>query len=231
MLITPLSLTGIVQRMRPSLDHAEWYAQDVSYQRGVVEALAEAMGIPLDPFEPGDAPETSARRSSRRSRQGSGTRCRASSRTPTPPIASTSIGGWPRTRGTSRETARASRRRSSTSWASSSGADRGTCRRRSTPRSPARRGSARRILRRSAHPLFPSARDPRGAADAGRARRGGRRRPAVDRLGDLWVLCRARAVSACVRPRSRTQWTRSCLVLYVVRAFAWVFIRSFPLRS
>jgi len=51
MLITPLALTGIVQNMHPMLDHAEWYAQDISYQRGVTEALAEAMGIELESVE------------------------------------------------------------------------------------------------------------------------------------------------------------------------------------
>ena len=56
MLITPLSLAGIVQNMRPAFDHAEWYAQDLSYQRGVVEALAEAMGIELTPYEPVEPP-------------------------------------------------------------------------------------------------------------------------------------------------------------------------------
>jgi len=51
MIITPLALAGIVQRMHPLTDHAEWYAQDISYKRGVVEAQAEAMGIELRPVE------------------------------------------------------------------------------------------------------------------------------------------------------------------------------------
>ncbi len=59
MLITPLALAGVVQRMHHSLDHAEWFAQDLSYQRGVAEALAEAMGIALEPVEPAE-PDASA---------------------------------------------------------------------------------------------------------------------------------------------------------------------------
>ncbi|MEM7412817.1 MAG: phosphotransferase family protein [Myxococcota bacterium] len=56
MLITPLALAGPVHSMHPSLDHAEWYAQDVSYQRGVAEALAEAAGIELEPYAPEEPP-------------------------------------------------------------------------------------------------------------------------------------------------------------------------------
>ena len=48
--------------MPPGLDHAEWYAQDVSYQRGVVLALAEAMGLELPPYVP-PTTEPSARQS------------------------------------------------------------------------------------------------------------------------------------------------------------------------
>lgn len=47
MLITPLALTGVVQNMVPQTDHAEWYAQDVTYKRATAEALAEAVGVTL----------------------------------------------------------------------------------------------------------------------------------------------------------------------------------------
>ncbi len=58
MLITPLALTGVVQNMVPQTDHAEWYAQDVTYKRATAEALAEAVGVDLrDPELP--PPETS----------------------------------------------------------------------------------------------------------------------------------------------------------------------------
>ncbi len=49
MLITPLALAGVVQNMVPQTDHAEWYAQDVTYKRASAEALAEAIGVPLAP--------------------------------------------------------------------------------------------------------------------------------------------------------------------------------------
>lgn len=62
MLITPLALAGVVQAMHPRTDHAEWYAQDVCYQRGTTEALAEAMGVALEPVE---LPDLGARRSDR----------------------------------------------------------------------------------------------------------------------------------------------------------------------
>lgn len=48
MLITPLALAGVVQNMVPGTDHAEWYAQDVTYKRATAEALAEALGVELD---------------------------------------------------------------------------------------------------------------------------------------------------------------------------------------
>jgi aminoglycoside phosphotransferase (APT) family kinase protein len=51
LLITPLALAGVVQRMRPSMDHAEWYAQDVNYRRATIEAVAEAIGLTLEPPE------------------------------------------------------------------------------------------------------------------------------------------------------------------------------------
>lgn len=56
MLITPLALAGVVHDMHPRTDHAEWYAQDVCYQRGTAEALAEAMGIALEPVALPDPP-------------------------------------------------------------------------------------------------------------------------------------------------------------------------------
>jgi aminoglycoside phosphotransferase (APT) family kinase protein len=51
MIITPLALVGIVQNMHPQTDHAEWYAQDISYKRGLIETVAEAMDIVLEPVE------------------------------------------------------------------------------------------------------------------------------------------------------------------------------------
>jgi aminoglycoside phosphotransferase (APT) family kinase protein len=52
MAITPLALAAIVQRMHPRTDHAEWFAQDVSYKRGTIEAVAEAIGEPLEAYTP-----------------------------------------------------------------------------------------------------------------------------------------------------------------------------------
>jgi aminoglycoside phosphotransferase (APT) family kinase protein len=49
MLITPLALAGVVQSMQPRTDHAEWYAQDVSYKRATAEALVEALGVEVEP--------------------------------------------------------------------------------------------------------------------------------------------------------------------------------------
>lgn len=57
MMITPLALSGIAQRMDPSTDHAEWYAQNLCYQRGSIEAIAEAIGLALEAPE---LPEPSA---------------------------------------------------------------------------------------------------------------------------------------------------------------------------
>jgi aminoglycoside phosphotransferase (APT) family kinase protein len=57
MIVTPLSLAGIIQHMSLSTDHAEWYAQDRSYRRALVEALAEALGVELPPV---DLPEPAA---------------------------------------------------------------------------------------------------------------------------------------------------------------------------
>jgi aminoglycoside phosphotransferase (APT) family kinase protein len=48
MIITPLALAPVVQTMHPRTDHAEWYAQDLCYQRGTIEAIAEAIGSPLE---------------------------------------------------------------------------------------------------------------------------------------------------------------------------------------
>jgi aminoglycoside phosphotransferase (APT) family kinase protein len=53
MLITPLALAGVCQNMVPQTDHAEWYAQDVTYKRATAEALGEALGVELvDPAPP-----------------------------------------------------------------------------------------------------------------------------------------------------------------------------------
>jgi aminoglycoside phosphotransferase (APT) family kinase protein len=51
MAITPLALAGMVQRMHPRTDHAEWYAQDVCYKRATAEALCEAIGVAPAPPE------------------------------------------------------------------------------------------------------------------------------------------------------------------------------------
>ena len=56
MIITPLALAGIVAQMQPRTDHAEWYAQDLCYQRGTIEAIAEAMGLELESPELPDTP-------------------------------------------------------------------------------------------------------------------------------------------------------------------------------
>lgn len=57
LLITPLALAGIVQRMHASMDHAEWYAQDLGYKRATIEAIAEAIGLELASVElPDPAP-------------------------------------------------------------------------------------------------------------------------------------------------------------------------------
>ena len=49
MLITPLALAGVCQNMVQQTDHAEWYAQDVTYKRATAEALAEALGVETSP--------------------------------------------------------------------------------------------------------------------------------------------------------------------------------------
>jgi aminoglycoside phosphotransferase (APT) family kinase protein len=49
MAITPLALAGMVQRMHPRTDHAEWFAQDVCYKRATAEALCEAIGAEREP--------------------------------------------------------------------------------------------------------------------------------------------------------------------------------------
>jgi aminoglycoside phosphotransferase (APT) family kinase protein len=48
LIITPLALAGLVQRMPTGTDHAEWYAQYATYTRATLEALAEAIGIALE---------------------------------------------------------------------------------------------------------------------------------------------------------------------------------------
>ena len=61
MIITPLALAPLVQRMHPRTDHAEWYAQDLCYRRGTIEAIAQAIALDLeapelpDPQSPNDA--------------------------------------------------------------------------------------------------------------------------------------------------------------------------------
>ncbi len=49
--ITPLSLAGLCQDMFAGTDHAEWYAETATYGRATAEALAEAVGAPLDPVD------------------------------------------------------------------------------------------------------------------------------------------------------------------------------------
>ncbi len=49
LVITPLALAGLVQQMPAGTDHAEWFAQYATYTRATLEALAEAIGLVLDP--------------------------------------------------------------------------------------------------------------------------------------------------------------------------------------
>jgi aminoglycoside phosphotransferase (APT) family kinase protein len=51
MLITPLALAPVVENLTPEMDHAEWIAQHVFYKRVTPQALAEAIGIELEPVE------------------------------------------------------------------------------------------------------------------------------------------------------------------------------------
>jgi len=49
MLTTALALAPVVQKLNPRDEHAEWLAQDVWSKCATTEAIAEAMGIVLDP--------------------------------------------------------------------------------------------------------------------------------------------------------------------------------------
>lgn len=49
MLTTALALGPVVQKLNPRDEHAEWLAQDVWSKCATAEAIAEAMGIVLDP--------------------------------------------------------------------------------------------------------------------------------------------------------------------------------------
>lgn len=49
MLTTALALGPVVQKLNPRDEHAEWLAQDVWSKCATVEAIAEAMGVTLDP--------------------------------------------------------------------------------------------------------------------------------------------------------------------------------------
>jgi aminoglycoside phosphotransferase (APT) family kinase protein len=51
MLTTALALGPAVQQMDPRDEHAEWIAQDIWSKRATAEALAEAMGIALQPIQ------------------------------------------------------------------------------------------------------------------------------------------------------------------------------------
>lgn len=51
MLTTALALAPVVQNLNPRDDHAEWIAQDVWSKRATAEALAEALGITLQPID------------------------------------------------------------------------------------------------------------------------------------------------------------------------------------
>jgi hypothetical protein len=58
MAIVPLSLAPVMENLDPRTEHAEWIAQYVFYVRTTAEALAEAMGLALEPYAPPDAPAT-----------------------------------------------------------------------------------------------------------------------------------------------------------------------------
>jgi hypothetical protein len=51
MIIVPLSLAPVMENLDARTEHAEWIAQYVCYERTTAEALAEAMGIALEPLE------------------------------------------------------------------------------------------------------------------------------------------------------------------------------------
>ncbi|HXZ85148.1 MAG TPA: phosphotransferase, partial [Myxococcota bacterium] len=58
MAIVPLSLAPVMENLDPRTEHAEWIAQYVFYVRTTTEALAESLGIALEPYAPPDAPAT-----------------------------------------------------------------------------------------------------------------------------------------------------------------------------
>lgn len=51
MIIVPLSLAPVMENLDARTEHAEWIAQYVYYERTTAEALAESMGIALEPLE------------------------------------------------------------------------------------------------------------------------------------------------------------------------------------
>jgi hypothetical protein len=50
MIIVPLSLAPVMEKLDPRTEHAEWIAQYVYYERTTAEALAESLGIALEPY-------------------------------------------------------------------------------------------------------------------------------------------------------------------------------------
>src|SRR5262245_60037062 len=58
MTIVPLSLAPVMENLDPRTEHAEWIAQYVFYLRTTAEALAEALGLALEPYAPPDAVPT-----------------------------------------------------------------------------------------------------------------------------------------------------------------------------
>lgn len=59
MLTTALALGPVVQHMDPRDEHAEWFAQDVWSKKASAEALADAIGVAL---EPGELPKADSAR-------------------------------------------------------------------------------------------------------------------------------------------------------------------------
>jgi aminoglycoside phosphotransferase (APT) family kinase protein len=51
MTIVPLSLAPVMENLDARTEHAEWIAQYVFYERTTAEALAEALGVALEPIE------------------------------------------------------------------------------------------------------------------------------------------------------------------------------------
>ncbi len=47
--LTPMSLAGLCQAMPAGTDYAEWWTMDATYSRATAQALAEAVGVILDP--------------------------------------------------------------------------------------------------------------------------------------------------------------------------------------